>query len=249
MTSELHFFALAWLRYGKRMPIVCTEVGQFNADVLGINTSMCIEVEVKKTKGDLLRDFSHKKQKHFLYNKGSSNSPFLPNYFYYLVPHHLADKASEIIKEKAPKAGLAVALEDNTKLGKNISVVIKAKKLHDQKPSFRLVQTALMRMSSELVGLHQSNFNAHNFLAKEVKKISSHSLTAALRMHGTLDSEKDLSLEREVWAMELAGCVEGITPENWAKLSQEQKDRWLDAIDKWRAAENVSPDFPESWFI
>lgn len=249
MTSELHLFALAWLRYGKRMPIVCTEVGQFNADILAISSKMCIEVEVKKTKSDLLRDFTHKKQKHFIYNKGFSHSPFLPNYFYYIVPQQLGDKASEIIKEKAPKAGLAVVLEDDHTLGKNVSVIIKPKRIHEQKPTFRLVQAAFMRMSSELVGLHQSNFNAHNFLANEVRRISGQSLTAALRLHGTLDSEKDIPTEKQMWAMELARCVDGITAENWLQLSQEQKNKWLVAVDKWREAQHVSPDFPEGWFI
>lgn len=249
MKSELHLFALAWLRYGKRMPIVCTEVGQFNADILAISSKMSIEVEVKKTKSDLLRDFSHKKHKHFIYNRGVSQSAFLPNYFYYIVPQHLSEQAAQIIKEKCPKAGLAVVLEDNHALGKNVSVVVRPKKIHEQKPTFRLVQAALLRMSSELVGLHQSNFNAHSFLANEVRRISRHSLTAALRLHGTLDSEQDLAAEKQIWAMELAQCVDGITTENWPQLNPEQKNKWLVAVDKWREALHVSPDFPEGWFI
>jgi hypothetical protein len=109
----LHAEALAWLRYGKRMPIICTEAGKWNADVLGMNSKICIEVEIKHSISDLRADFRNKAHKHFLYKQatpkdGSGWSASVPNFFYFLTPAELRDKALEIINEKAPYAGLLI---------------------------------------------------------------------------------------------------------------------------------------------
>jgi hypothetical protein len=110
----LHTEALAWLRYGKRMPIVCTEAGKWNADVLGMNSKMCIEVEVKHSISDLRADFRNKAHKHYLYQQANPKHATgyekgwhtnIPNFFYFLTPAELKDKALEIIADKAPYAG------------------------------------------------------------------------------------------------------------------------------------------------
>lgn len=229
------------------MPIVCTEVGAFNADVIGLNTEICIEVEVKRTRSDLLRDFTNKKTKHYVYNKGFSNSPFMPNYFYYLVPESLGPKALEIVKEKSLVAGLAVLLEGDLQLGKNIQVLAKAKKIHDAKPKHRLVQNAMLRMSSELVGLHSFNSLCRNKMFNEISNMHQNSFLSSLRLHGHLDSE-NLELDRELRAMELAECVEQISAEEWTKLSKDDKNKWLVASDKWLEARCKNAEFPESWY-
>lgn len=245
MTSELHLEALAWLRYGKRLPLLCTEVGAFNADILALNGDYSLEVEIKRSKADLLRDFT--KPKHFLYNSGST-SAFVPNYFYYLVPQSLADKAKEIIKEKAPKAGLAVVSEDVAKkLGERIRVAIRPTKIHDSKPTMRLIQTALMRMSSELVGLHNLNHKAGESIVTQIKKTIQDVAISGMLLHGVLDAEK-AAPDLELRAMELAMCVDGLDKAQWDSLNKTQKNKWFQAFEKWSEAQCAKPEWPATWY-
>lgn len=245
MTSELHLEALAWLRYGKRLPLLCTEVGAFNADILALNGDYSLEVEIKRSKADLLRDFT--KPKHFLYNAGST-STFVPNYFYYLVPESLADKAKEIVKEKAPKAGLAVVSEDAAKkLGERVRVTVRPTKIHDSKPTMRLIQTALMRMSSELVGLHNLNHKAGESMVTQIKQIVHDVAISSMRLHGVLDSEK-AAPDLELRAMELAMCVDGLDKAQWDSLNKTQKNKWFHALERWREVQCVKPEWPATWY-
>lgn len=159
MTASLHTEALAWLRYGKRMPIVCTEAGSWNADVIGMSSELCIEVEVKKSISDLRADFKNKTAKHYVYNNASGFDPrnasgYVPNYMYYFVPYALAEKAEEVIQEKAPKAGLAALKHSGGKHQGIVEIVKRPSKLHDRKPSHSFVRAAVMRMASEICIAH-----------------------------------------------------------------------------------------------
>src|ERR1700761_5989417 len=108
-SSILKTEALCWLRFAKHMPYVATETGYWAADVFGANDKFSIEVEVKVSIADLKREFTTKTAKHYLYaNAEASPTKGAPNYFYFYVPQELEQQALEVIKEKAPKAGLAV---------------------------------------------------------------------------------------------------------------------------------------------
>lgn len=144
------------------MPIVCTEAGKWNADVLGMNSKICIEVEIKHSISDLRADFRNKAHKHFLYkqatpNDGSGWSASVPNFFYFLTPAELKDKALEIITEKAPYAGLLIRempAWNRYAAGKdNMRVVKVPQKLHKEPPTHGLVRSAAMRMGSEIASL------------------------------------------------------------------------------------------------
>jgi hypothetical protein len=151
---SLHSEALAWLRFAKRMPVVCTEAGPFYADVLGMNTSMCIEVEIKKSISDLRAEFREKTHKHLIYGRGDTvRSSYAPNYFYFMVPGDISAKAKEILDEKFPRAGLAAVQYPSLRgwdVGKNIVVVKRPTKLHDRPPGTAFVRQAVMRMASEI---------------------------------------------------------------------------------------------------
>lgn len=209
--------AMCWLRYGKRMPIVATEAGHFSADVLGISRDMSIEIEVKVSKADLKRDFD-KVAKHLHYEKGTSSSP---SFFYFFVPEELVETAEALVKEKAPKYGIAVYNPGAGMAGKCTRIHKKPQRLNPDPPSHRYVHTALMRMSSELCGMHLAFDTVSDNLLERLKKIPELVLQVAVRAAGTLDHENETSFN--VRAAELANCVDG---SEWHSLNEEQQDKW-----------------------
>lgn len=235
MKYALHTEALAWLRYGKRMPVVCTEVGRWNADVLGLNASMCIEVEVKKSIADLRAEFRNKPSKHFVYN-GDGKARLtggVPNYFYFFVPHELADKAVEVAAEKAPKAGVAAFWPASRDFGmgrRNVEVIKRATRLHDKKPSPATLRAALLRMSSEICGLRMS---MDKLVGAETQPISE-ILKQIAFSSSTLDFEDfDVDLERR--GAEIALAVDPNM--KWTSLSHMERIRWIFAAQRLQEAQ------------
>lgn len=155
-SSILKTEAMCWLRYGKKMPYVCTEGGYWSADVLGVCDQFSVEVEVKVSKADLKREFQTKTSKHYLYaNAEGEPARQVPNYFYFYVPPDLEEDAAKIVEAEAPKAGLVVYAPNGWLLdGKKSRVVRRATKLHNKEPSPAFRQVVLKRMGSELCGLH-----------------------------------------------------------------------------------------------
>lgn len=172
---------LAWLRYTKRLPIVCTEVGQWNCDILGMDENISIEIEVKVSKADLRAEFRNKKAKHHVYKTASEEGgrkAHTPSYFYYLVPEALAEDAIAIVGEEAPKAGIAVFCPNKgwSQPGKRIEVRKKPQRLHDDKPSAAFLKVATARLSSEMCHLyiaHETLMNEFNNLVENVRKTAS----------------------------------------------------------------------------
>jgi hypothetical protein len=168
MSANLHIEALAWLRFTKQMPLVATEVGRWHADVLGLSSRVSIEIEIKKSISDLRNDFKNKRNKHHYYAQGGGfqRTCAVPNYLYYLVPEVLAEKAEVVLRDQNPKYGLLWAptfsFEKETNslgyaAGKNLQSAKKATRLHDNPPAGSVIQNAMRRLSSELVGLYQSH--------------------------------------------------------------------------------------------
>lgn len=154
----LHEEAMGWLRFGKRLPYVATEVGNFHADVVGADSDQLIEIEVKKSKSDLLRDFSTKPWKHLLYDgPGLAPSAWVPNIFYFLVPQELADWAKEQLDTKKTPAGLLVLNKASFSTGYiprgNLVVKKRPKVLHSHKPTPATLRRLAERMANELTGL------------------------------------------------------------------------------------------------
>lgn len=98
---------------------MATEVGQFSADfvLLEPNNKHLKEFEIKTSVADLKNDI--KKDKHKVYSgetpTGSycqyKNPLWKPNFFTFVVPNFIAEKAEEVIKKEFPFYGLMV-LED-----------------------------------------------------------------------------------------------------------------------------------------
>jgi hypothetical protein len=235
MSKSIHVEAMCWLRYGKRMPIVCTEAGPWNADILGISSDMSIEIEVKKSKSDLKRDFTSKKAKHFAYAAGTSR--WVPNYLYFYVPEELGEFAVQHLAEACPKAGVAVYKETENLDGRNTGIVKKPIRLREEPPHPGLVRTAIQRMSSQLCGqiIAFEGFRAR--LESTFAWTLKGGVDAAVRIAGTLDPE-DREGDLRLRAAELAFCVEQI--QDFGKLPPEQQQKWLDAAKRWLDAQYVT---------
>lgn len=157
MSLNIETEALCWLRYVKRMPLVCTEAGPpWHPDVVGLSKSLCIEIEIKKSRADMLAEFRNK-DKHAVYLAGGRSG--VPNFYYFLVPQRLEKDAVEIVGEKFPKAGVAVLADaERQELdGRNIYIARKPTRLHDLPPSERFFDLAVARATSELCGMHIAN--------------------------------------------------------------------------------------------
>lgn len=165
--------ALCWLRFTKHLPYVCTEVGPWSADVVGMNSKFSVEVEVKTSKADLRREFSTKKAKHYLYANadGEAGLSTPPNYFYFLVPKDLQEYACETVAQLAPKAGVAVYDPDGLGLhrdGDKTFVARAPTRLHAKPPGDEFKRTMLKRMGSELCARYVTH---RKYLAEVVEKL------------------------------------------------------------------------------
>lgn len=202
---------------------MATEVGHWHADVLGLKSDMCIEVESKVSISDLRAEFKNKTAKHYLY--GSGNGQSTPNYFYVIVPEDMAEKTVEIIKEKNSKAGVLSVTEKGQEAkhwhDSMITVSHRPTRLHTMPPTRHLLQTAQMRMSSELCGLY---YRAHGLYA-DMSQAFVHEMSqvtmAANRQAGKLDFEELDAID--TIAREMA---ESILEEVWEDLEDEGKERW-----------------------
>lgn len=144
--------AMAWLRFVKKMDLICTEGGPWNSDVIGCTETASIEVETKISRADLLAEFRKKERKHSYYETGER---WCPNFFYFLVPEEIADSTIQTVTEKMPRAGVLAFKPGLTDLiGRRLVVVKKAQRLRKHKPTDKFKRQLMLRMGSELASLH-----------------------------------------------------------------------------------------------
>ncbi len=152
------------------MDLVATEASYWQADVIGLNEKMAIEVEVKVSRADMLAEFRNKRPKHGYYK---SAKHWTPNFFYFLVPAHLQEDAIEIVTANNPSYGVLVYPEDSTRRnGKKLVVAKKAKRLHADSPSGDLLRSVSLRMGSELCGLHIAHDRINTTLWEHIRAIA-----------------------------------------------------------------------------
>jgi hypothetical protein len=238
---------MCWLRYGRRMPIVCTELGgilSWIPDIIAINEGAVIEVEVKIDRFDLRHEFNQKGKlaKHLHYQA----TP-LPNSFYFGVPTPLVEEAIQLVSEHAPKYGVVEVSDARRTYGDNSVVRRKAQRLHDNPPSRCLAMAATQRMSSELVHLHQLQeafaAQVHDMIMDSKEWI----LKVAARSVGSLNIEDEDALAHR--AAELARCVEDITADQFVKLDEVQRAKWMEAAKRFDQAlfETLVPPSIGKW--
>lgn len=147
-SKELKAKLLHYYRFRRRYKYIATEAGVWNSDVLVSDENEIIEIEVKISLSDYLKDFS--KNKHNVYKAPSKYyKTFLPNKFYFCVPENLAAEILPLLKDS--KYGLLVCLEGKiTKKGSFIKCVKKAENISDS-ISKKLLHALQLRMGSELI--------------------------------------------------------------------------------------------------
>lgn len=183
--------ALCWLRFGKKMLLVCTEGGSWSADVLGLADDHSVEIEVKVSKSDLKREFLTKAHKHYVYNLAEHGvGRQVPNYFYFYVPPELETDALKIIEAECPKAGLAVYDPTINLDGRKTRVTRRATKLHDRAPSQHFKNTVLRRMGSELCGRYVVQAEHHTQTMDALRRIDLRLVDTIKRMTETPDAEE-----------------------------------------------------------
>jgi hypothetical protein len=202
---------------------------------------MAIEVEIKKSKADLLREFDDKKAKHFAYanaDRGGS-APFVPNYLYFYVPAELGEVAVKVIEEQCPKAGVAIQTDTRHMDGKNTAVVRKPTKLREAPPRPEFLRAAIMRMSSELCGRAIIADETITQVQYALEQLNKTALEIAQRAAGSLDCEDvDGDLRRR--AGELAFAVESI--QDFNTLPEEQQQKWLQAARRYLEAQYLNSE-------
>ncbi len=153
-SQDMKAAALQWLRFVRRYEIVCTEAGTIGlADVIGVCPDSAVEVEIKVSKADLLREFTDKAHKHRYYLSVPGGQS--PNYFYFFVPENLVEAATAAALEHNPKYGVITMPEGGNYT--KIDVKRKASRLHKEKPGKGMTRVATLRMSSELATLYATN--------------------------------------------------------------------------------------------
>lgn len=147
--------ALCWLRLSQRCMFIATEVGGWNADVLGINEEKMVEIEIKCSFEDFKNDF--RKPKHRYYGGHWTTeweNQWVPTHFYFAVTPDLIEKAKAYLKEREesfPKVkAYGIISMDGWKVEK------RAQRLHDGKPNNRVKCTTALRMGSELIRFHEA---------------------------------------------------------------------------------------------
>ena len=160
------------------MPIVATEAGYWNADVLGINDTECLEIEVKVSVSDMRAD--RHKAKHDRYGEIPLESlPTRyngPNRFYYLVPVEMQEQALCFAAEMNPKYGVILCTNYEAisyRCHEHLSVCKRAMPLHNNKPSETLKNIIIKRMSSELAGYYVRDQLQGNVILEAIRGLES----------------------------------------------------------------------------
>jgi hypothetical protein len=242
-SSDLKAEALGWLRYGKRMTAICTELQLpgWSPDVIGCSPTSVVEVEIKVSKQDFKADFLNKTAKFWRYKDPQGLSNRIPNYFFYLVPETLAATGLNIVKEGFPKAGLLAYKPDmNVIPGRNIDIIKGAERLHDESPSPQFIHEVLLRATSELCGKSWALVKLQKEVDRMFERIDNEIVENVHKNCGALDVENP-EADLETRAAELAVCVGG---EQWPGLGTERREYWRQAskrlLEAWRHV-------PEEW--
>ena len=171
-TPEMKYYILHYYRFQRQYPIAATEVTVFGSYVADVLTSDLekefIEVEIKISEADMLSDFQHKSMKHtayldsVLHVEGSTLSAadrkYMPTKFLYAVPREMKNFAKEMIK--GTPYGLIVVDPNDATLGNNSFIkVVKHSDIINRIYPKDLERRALMRMSSEIVNLYESQLD------------------------------------------------------------------------------------------
>lgn len=159
LTNFIKLQVMKYFRYNKQYTFVCTECIN-NSDISAINDTNLVEVEIKISKSDFLKEFDNssriKKLKHNVLQNNLNRKTYIkPNYFYFATTRELAPYIKNYLIDNDIKYyGILVCEENrifNTR--SHISVYYKPKKIHSKKPNLTIFYKIGKRVQSELIGL------------------------------------------------------------------------------------------------
>ena len=131
---------LGYYRFERDYPYVVTEF--FDADVVVSDKKKVVECEVKISWKDYRADWSKKK------HSENYRSSFKPNMFYFAAPYDLAVRIQGDLEERSSKYGVIAITEHGT-----VQVLRKAKKLHTNTVTEKILTYMVSRLTSELITL------------------------------------------------------------------------------------------------
>lgn len=154
----------------------------FNPSTPGSPLHELHEIEIKITKQDFLKDFTHKAGKHARYagtneaeNADEAKYPMIryhkPNYFSYCAPPPLWEFIRDYIREHNLPYGLFLVDFDERGMPSNsVCMVLKAKKLTDEPTAY--MSDVQARMASDYADLSRrvEVKNMREYLEKDVKE-------------------------------------------------------------------------------
>lgn len=157
---------MKYFRFDRNFIFVCSECIN-KSDISALNDSYLVEVEIKTSKTDFLREFSgkskNKTRKHTALNSGEKpyKSYIIPNYYYFCVTPELKDFVQEYLQEHGlNKYGILVCGEKRVYGQRSCIYSIKtAKKIHKQPPTKTVFTKISKRVQSELIGLKEAILN------------------------------------------------------------------------------------------
>lgn len=97
--------AIDWLRYEKQCELMATEVGEYQADALGVMKDTIYELEIKRSLEDLRCEFT---KIHKWDGVSIRNGRWKPHYFYFVVTPDILDGAIAMLEDNGVKAGVMV---------------------------------------------------------------------------------------------------------------------------------------------
>jgi len=162
---------LAYWRYDRQHIAGAIECG--GADVKTMAKSLLItESEVKVSIADMRREFNSKRYKHqHMFGEGFNRRPNV-NYFYFVVPERLKEKALEVVRELYPYAGLLVCRENIKNIFghygglSNICSIKPAKRMRRPKPDIKEItriayaaSNTAIRYGNKLLGGNSAESN------------------------------------------------------------------------------------------
>ena len=153
---------MKYFRYDRNFIFVCSECIN-KSDISAINETCLVEVEVKTSKADFLREFDNKSRnktrKHIALNSGKKpcNNYIIPNYYYFCVTKDIQNFVQEYLQEHGlNKYGILVCNETRIYGSRsNIYSIKTAKKIHNKIPTKNVFTKIGKRVQSELIGLKE----------------------------------------------------------------------------------------------
>ena len=162
-SSFIKLQLMKYWRYDRGYTFACTECIN-KSDITAINDKHLVEVEVKISKSDFLKEFDgsskNKTKKHAIYqgNKKPNKTFICPNFFYFCVTPDILTYVTEYLKNQYKNYGILVC-EPYRLYGQKsfIRVAKKATKIHANKPTINIFHKIGKRVQSELINLKEKH--------------------------------------------------------------------------------------------